>query len=816
MTTGVNRVFAWPAAVLVVTIAVLTPTHVSSQAPANAAAPAQNSPRERVIVDKYCVTCHNARLKTANLDLSAVDVAAIADNVTHRELGEKIVRKLRAGMMPPPDMPRPDAASVDFLAGSLEAQLDRAAAAQPTYTPPGPHRLNRREYANSIHDLLGLDVDPGAFLPVDDTSDGFDNIAGALNTSPALVEAYVSAAGKISRLALGHELATTQKSYLVPSDYSQTRHVEGLSFGTRGGLMVDHYFPADGIYAFNWTPVRSNAGGLHGDATGEQLELTVDGERITVWAVDKQAPRNAADLKYEIRAPIQAGAKKVELAFIGRNLPPSDDLNEYFDRAFHLPGNVGGFTFAPHVNALIITGPFEAKRPEHTPSRDKILVCRPAAAAEEAACAKKILSGLASKAFRHPVAASELDAVMAEYEEGHTGGDFETGIERGLQMILADPAFVYRTEAAPAAAPAAPRQVSATAADDSYAVSDLELASRLSFFLWSTIPDDELRTVASQGKLRSAGMLEKQVKRMIADPRSKEFVSNFAGQWLQLRNLQSAARVGDLYPNFDDNIRQAFRIESEMFFDSIVREDRNVVDLLTADYTFVDERLAKYYGIPDVFGSRFRRVQLGPELDMRRGLLGKGSMLTVTANADRTSPVRRGKWVLINVLGVIPPDPPPNVPAFKEADSSKPAPATMRDRMEQHRVNPTCATCHKMMDPIGFALEAFDAAGKYRTSEGVHKLDLTGSLVNGTKFDGPSELRQALLAFSPRFVETLTERMMTYALGRGVQYYDMPVIRQIVKDAATKDNRISALILGIVKSRTFQRNQVASALTASR
>ena len=812
MTRGVNKVFVWPAAVLAVSIAVLTPTHVSSQARTQAAAPAQNASRERQIADKYCVTCHNARLKTANLDLSAVDLTAIATGVDHRELGEKIVRKLRAGMMPPPDMPRPDAASVDFLASSLEAQLDRAAAAKPTYTAPGPHRLNRREYANSIHDLLGLDVDPGAFLPVDDTSDGFDNIAGALNTSPALVEAYVSAAGKISRLALGHELATAQKTYLVPSDYSQTRHVEGLSFGTRGGLMVEHYFPADGIYAFNWTPVRSNAGGLHGDAAGEQLELTVDGERVTMWAVDKQAPRNAADLKYEIRAPIKAGSRKVELAFVGRNLVPSDDLNEYFDRAFHLPGNVGGFTFAPHVNALIITGPFEAKRPEHTASRDKILVCRPTAAAEESACAKRILSGLASKAFRHPVAASELDAVMAEYDEGRAGGDFETGIERGLQMILADPGFVYRTEAAPAA----PRQASGAAADDSYAVSDLELASRLSFFLWSTIPDDELRTVASQGKLRSAGMLEKQVQRMLADPRSKEFVSNFAGQWLQLRNLQSAARVGELYPNFDDNIRQAFRIESEMFFDSIVREDRNVVDLLTADYTFVDERLAKYYGIPDVFGSRFRRVQLGPELDMRRGLLGKGSMLTVTANADRTSPVRRGKWVLINVLGVIPPDPPPNVPAFKEADSSKPAPATMRDRMEQHRVSPTCATCHKMMDPIGFALEAFDAAGKYRTSEGPHKLDLTGSLVNGTKFDGPSELRQALLAFSPRFVETLTERMMTYALGRGVQYYDMPVIRQIVKDAASKDNRISALILGIVKSRTFQRNQVANTLTASR
>lgn len=796
-------VVAARAAMLAVSMVLLTQTHASSQAPATARR--QNPSRERAIVDQYCVTCHNSRLKTANLDLSAIDLSAIAE---HREIGEKIVRKLRAGMMPPPDLPRPDVATRNFLAGSLEDQLDRAAAAKPTYTPPGPHRLNRREYANAIRDLLGLEVDPGAFLPVDDTSDGFDNIAAALNTSPALVEAYVSAAGKISRLALGHELAATQKSYMVPSDYSQTRHVEGLSFGTRGGLMVEHNFPADGTYAFNWTPVRSNAGGLHGDAAGEQLELTVDGERITVWAVDKQAPRNAADLKYEVRAPIRAGMRRVELAFINRNLVPSDDLNEYYDRAFHLPGNVGGFTFAPHVNALIITGPFDGKRPEHTTSRDEILICHPAAAPEETACAKRILSRIASKAFRHPVTAGELDAVMAEYEEGRKGGDFESGVERGLQMILADPAFVYRTEAAPAAAKAG--------TDDSYAVSDLELASRLSFFLWSTIPDDELRAVAAQGKLRSAGMLEKQVKRMLADPRSKEFVSNFAGQWLQLRNLQSAARVGDLFPNFDDNLRQAFRIESEMFFGSIVSEDRNVVDLLTADYTFVDERLAKYYGIPDVFGSRFRRVQLGPELDMRRGLLGKGSMLTVTANADRTSPVRRGKWVLINILGVIPPDPPPNVPAFKEVDSSKPAPATMRDRMEQHRVNPTCATCHKMMDPIGFALEAFDAGGAYRTTEGTHTLDLTGSLVDGTKFNGPSELRQALVAYSPRFVETLTERLMTYALGRGVQYYDMPVVRQIVKDAAAQDQRISSLILGIVKSRTFQRNQVPSTVTASR
>jgi hypothetical protein len=804
MSGRVNRVIVGSAAIFAGVMAALVQPHAESQTAARTLVP--DSARERAVVDQYCVTCHNARVRSGNLDLSAVDLSRIGE---HGEVGEKIVRKLRAGMMPPPDVRRPDAATVDFLAGSLEAKLDRAAAANPTLTPPGPHRLNRREYANAIHDLLALDVDPGALLPVDDTSDGFDNIASALSTSPALVEAYVSAAAKISRMALGHELATTQKSYLTASDYSQTRHIEGLAFGTRGGLMVEHYFPADGTYAFNWTPVRSNAGGLHGDAAGEQLELTVDGQRIKVWPVDKQAPRNAADLKYEVRVPVQAGLRRVELAFVGRNLIPSDDLNDYFDRAYHLPGNVGGFTFVPHVNALIVTGPFDGKRPDHTASRDRILVCRPAAAAaagEEEACAKRILSGLASRAFRHPAAAGELDAVLAEYQAGRKSGDFEDGIERGLQMILADPAFIYRTESVATA------KVGAT----SQAVSDLELASRLSFFLWSSIPDDELRTVATQGKLRSPGMLDKQVKRMLADPRSQEFVSNFAGQWLQLRNLQSATRVGDLYPNFDDNLRQAFKTEAEMFFASIVSEDRNVVDLLTADYTFLDERLASYYGIPGVYGSRFRRVALGPEFDMRRGLLGTGSMLTVTANADRTSPVRRGKWVLINILGVIPPDPPPNVPPFKESDGTKAAPASMRERMEQHRANPSCASCHKMMDPLGFALEAFDAGGAYRTSEGTHTLDLTGSLVDGTKFDGPSQLREALLHYSPRFVETLTERLLTYALGRGVQYYDMPVVRAIVKQAAPHGNRFSSLILGIVESQPFQRNQVIAGNVTAR
>jgi len=795
MNKRVRRMTVGAAAVLLLTVTARSQSGGSWQAPTVFAA--EDATRERAVLDQYCVGCHNSKLLSGGLRLDDLDIANIGD---HAEVGEKIVRKLRAGVMPPPDVKRPDKATYEFLAGSLEKRLDVAAAANPTYTPPGPHRLNRREYANAIYDLLEMEVDPGGFLPVDDTSDGFDNIASALNTSPALVESYVSAAAKISRLALGHENSPSQKVYVAPSDLSQTHHMEGMEFGTRGGLLVHHYFPVDGIYAFNWTPVRSNAGGLHGDGNGEQLELTVDGERIRIWNVATEAPRNSVDTRFEYRVPIRAGYRTVELSFIAKDLIPNDDFNNYFDRAFHLPGNVGGFSFAPHVNALIIAGPYDGRRPEHTPTRDLILVCRPVKATEEAACAKRILTGLATKAFRKPAPAASLQAVLGEYQAARQqGGDFEVGIERGLQMILSDPEFIYRTEVAPA---------STRDKSSSYALSDVELASRLSFFLWSSIPDEQLRTVASQGKLRSPGMLEKQVKRMLADPRSEEFVRNFAGQWLQLRNLQSVVRVDELFPNFDDNLRKAFRTETEMFFDSIVREDRNVVDLLTADYTFVDERLAKYYGIPGVYGSRFRRVQLGPELDYRRGLLGKASTLAVTANADRTSPVRRGKWVLINMLGVIPPDPPPGVPQFKENTGRGPAVLTMRERMEQHRVSPTCATCHKMMDPVGFALEAFDAAGAYRTTDAGRTLDLTGTLVDGTKFDGPAQLRQALLTYSPRFVETLTERLMTYALGRGVKYYDMPTVRKITATAAPGGNKFSALVLGIVESPVFQRNQV--------
>ncbi len=752
------------------------------------------------MVDKYCAGCHNDKVKSGGFSLNGLDLAQIGG---HAETGEKIVRKLRAGMMPPSGIPRPDAATYASLAGSLERQLDLAASAKPYFAPPGVHRLNRREYANSIRDLLAVEVDPATLLPVDDSSYGFDNMAGTLGSSPALVEAYVAAASKISRLAMGHELGTAQKTYLAPPDYSQNRRSEDLPFGTRGGLLVHHYFPADGEYSFDWTPVRANAGQLFGNTNGEQLEMTLDGERIHLYDVDKEVPRGggAAADHHPVRVHVKAGMRTVGVAFIAMTHVPGDDLNKHFERTT-LTQNLAGFTFSAHVNSLSITGPFDGKRPDHTASRDKILLCHPASAAEETTCAKTILSQLARQAFRRPVTERDRETLLSVYQSGRNDGDFEDGIERGLQMILSDPEFVYRTERVPAGV--APGQ--------SYAVSEVELASRLSYFLWSSAPDNELLTLASQGKLR--GAIDQQVKRMLADPRSSEFISNFGGQWLQLRNLQASSPVGDIFPDFDDNLRQAFRTETQMFFESIVREDRNVVDLLDADYTFVNERLAKHYGIPDIYGSQFRRVQLGPEFDMRRGLLGQGSILTLTSISDRTSPVERGKWVLLNVLGVIPPAPPPNVPQLAQTGSEKIT--TLRQRMEMHRSNPACATCHKMFDPIGFAMENFDAIGRYRTSDAGEKLDLSGQLVDGTKFNGSSELRQVLLRYSPMFVQTMTERMFTYALGRGVEYYDMPVVRQVVREAAAKNNRFSALVLGVVKSQAFQRNQVAADTVVAR
>jgi len=725
-----------------------------------------------------------------------MDLAHVGEQA---EAWEKVVRKLRAGMMPPQGLPRPTPAAYEALTVALENELDRNAAARPKLAAPGVHRVNRTEYADAIHNLLALDIDPAVYLPADDASYGFDNVASGLNVSPALVEGYVTAATKISRLALGHETEPARKVYHVREDYSQEDHVDGLSFGTRGGMLIRHYFPADGEYLISWIPVRTSVSGLYGgDSEDEKLEVTIDGERVKLFKLGTDVPLSTNKDKNEVRVTVKAGSRTIGLAFIATTYVPNIDLNRHYRRSILDDNIIDGFTFTPQVSSVTVAGPYNATPSTDTPSRRKIFTCGPASAAEELPCARKILSTLARQAYRRPITESDTETLLSLYQAGRNAGTFDDGIERALQLIIAHPEFVFRTEDAPANVK--PGQ--------SYRVSDLELASRLSYFLWSTGPDDELMNLAAQKKLRNPGVFEQQVRRMVSDPRSRELVKNFAGQWLQLRTLQSSTPEGVIYPDFDDNLRQAFRTETEMFFDSIVREDRSVIDLLNADYTFVNERLAAHYGIPNVYGSQFRRVKLSGDLDVRRGLLGKGSFELVTSVADRTSPVQRGKWVLTNILGVIPPDPPPGVPQLKETgNGGAPVEQTMRQRMEEHRANPACASCHRMMDPIGFALENFDGVGTWRTKQLGQKLDASGQLTDGTKINGVVDLREALVRYSPQFVRTVTEKLLTYALGRGVEYEDMPVVRAIVRDAARNDYRFSSLLMGIVKSDPFQMNR---------
>jgi hypothetical protein len=753
---------------------------------------------QRAVVDKYCVSCHNAKLKTGGLALDQVDLSKIGENP---ELGEKMVRKLRAGMMPPLAVRRPDPAAYESLTSWLENQLDHAAAAKPRYEPPGLHRVNRAEYANAVKDVLSLDVEAAEFLPVDDSSYGFDNVASSLGVSPALVEGYMSAASKISRLALGHETAPGQKKYIAAQDYSQEGHIEGLPFGTRGGMLINHYFPADGEYVISWFPVRGNTGELYGsERKDEHLEVLIDGQRVKLFDVAK-IPNGTDNDKNDTRVTVKAGMHKVGLAFLNATDVPMDDLNQHYLRSVLDTNPIPGYIFSPQVSQVIIMGPYEGARPKDTPSRRKVFVCQPAGETEEVACAKKIIANLATRAYRRPVTDGDVESLLNLYQKGRNKGGFEDGIELALQYILADPEFIFRGEADPQnVKPGQP-----------YRISDLELASRLAFFLWSSPPDAELINLASQGKLKDAKVLEQQTRRMLSDSRSHELVKNFAGQWLQLRNLPSTAPITQLFPDFDDNLRQAFRTETEMFFESILREDRSVVDLLNADYTYVNERLARHYGIPNVYGSQFRRVKLTGDLDIRRGLLGKGAIELVTSEPDRTSPVQRGKWVLMNMLGIIPPDPPPNVPPLRQSDkmaNGQPVPleVSMRERMEEHRANAVCASCHKMMDPIGFTLENFDAVGKWRVNEFGKKLDVAGQLSDGSKVDGPGGLRDGLIRYSPQFVRVVTEKLLTYALGRGAEYYDMPVVRSVVHEAAPNNYRLTSLIVGIVKSAPFQMN----------
>jgi|KBSMisStaDraftv2_1062788.scaffolds.fasta_scaffold17457_3 mono/diheme cytochrome c family protein len=774
-----------------------TPAAVSQPAPADAA-------RERQLVDQYCVTCHNARLKTAGLLLDQLDLARLGDHV---DIGEKVVRKLRAGLMPPTGARRPDPAALESLIRGLENTLDSSATLH--LPAPGLHRLNRTEYANAIRDLLALDVDATKFLPSDDSTRGFDNIAGALTMSPALMEAYLSAAGKISRLAIGEAAAPTQAVFDVPPDTAQNYHVEGLPFGTRGGMLIKYQFPADGEYSFKVKGVTGYFQAVLGGIKGEQLEVTIDGERVKLFDWDKEIANTTGNGKSTPRIPVKAGPHSVGVTFLATNDVPGSELNRPFQRTMNTPGSIPGFLFYPHVGQVWIEGPYDAKSATETPSRRKIFACRPASGSvrDEEACARTIVTRLAKHAFRRPTNAADVKALMAFYSDGRNeGGSFEDGIEAALQRVLADPEFVYRGEREPAGL--APGQ--------RYRVNDIGLASRLSFFLWSSIPDDELIDLAAQGRLSRPEVLDRQIRRMLADPKSQALIVNFTGQWLNVRALKTSEPVVNVFPDFDDNLRNAFQRETELFFDSIVHEDHSVLDLLTADYTFVNERLAKHYGLRNIYGDQFRRVTLPPELDMRRGLLGKGALLTVTSNAAHTSPVARGKWFQTTFLGVEPPQPPPGVDtslkekAVGDTTGNVKVP-TMRDIMDRHHTNPTCASCHKIFEPIGLALENFDGVGSWRTDDEGNPVDATAVMVDGTKVDGVVGLRGMLVRYSDQFVRVVTEKLLTYALGRGVDEADMPTVRSIVRGAEPSRYQFSSIVLGIVKSDAFQMNQKESA-----
>ena len=784
------------------------------QAP-QAVGPARQSPAAppaaqnfRPVLDRYCVTCHNQRVKTAGLALDTMDLSNVAPSA---EAWEKVVRKLRSGTMPPADRPRPDAATYDALASALETALDRAEAAHPDPGGPLLHRLNRAEYANAIRDLLALDVDAAALLPPDDATSGFDNIADVLGVSPALMERYLSAADQVSALAVGDPaIGPSAHTYHVRADASQSDHVDGLPLGTRGGLLVRPTLPLDGEYVIRVKLLQTNLGSIRGLEYPQQLEIAVDGARVHLVPMGGPAdfailPENATeiaeaiDARMTVRVPAKAGPRDIAITFLQKT--PAQ--GGYRTQAF-LRSNVDStdHTGVPHIESVTITGPFGATASGDTPSRRRIFVCRPGSQedsrVDETACATRIISTLARRAYRRPVTAADMTRLMALYQAGRQERSFEGGVEFALRGMLASAKFVFRAERDPSHLP--PGTV--------YRISDLELASRLSFFLWSSIPDDELLDLASQGRLADPSVLEQQVRRMLADAKSEALVTNFAGQWLYLRNLKSTAPDQHEFPDFDDNLRQAFQRETELFFGSVMREDRNVVDLLTADYTFVNERLARHYGIPRVYGSQFRRVTVADEA--RKGLLGKGSILLVTSHASRTSPVVRGKWILDNLLGTPPPPPPPNVPALDEQPNPS-RPQSVRERLEDHRANPACAGCHKLMDPLGFALENFDAVGAWRTDDAGAPIDASGQLSDGTKVDGVVTLRQAIVKHPEMFVGTLTEKLLTYALGRGLSYHDNSVVRAIVRDAAAHQYRFSSLILGVVRSAPFQLRAKTSA-----
>jgi len=755
---------------------------------------------DRGVVDKYCVTCHNQRLKTSGL---ALDTAELSDVAAHPEVWEKVIRKVGAGMMPPAGVPRPDDAAKRALISRLEGVLDNAAKARPNPGRPLVHRLNRAEYANAIRDLLAVELDVSSMLPPDDSSGGFDNNADVLGLSPVLLESYLTAAERITALAIGDPKAPPMgELFRVRQDESQDRHIEGLPLGTVGGILIPTTLPLDGEYQFQVRLFRTNLGTMRGLEYAHQLEISVNGERvhlasfggdneITASSDNPTITGDDVDGRFTVRVPLKAGPAQIGVAFVEKTHALNTRRLQSYVRSSSDTIDFSGY---PHIDEIILTGPFKVTGVGDTPSRRRIFVCQPKAASEEDGCARKILATLARRAYRGDVSKEDLQTLQDFYQRGRQDGSFDTGIDLALRRMLSSPKFLVRVERDPASLPAG----------SAYRLSDLEIASRLSFFLWSSIPDDTLLDVASKGGLKTPAGIDQQVRRMLADPKSQAFVDNFVGQWLQLRNLKTKQPNSHEFPDFDDNLRTALGTEAEMFFASIMREDRSVVDLMTADYTFLNERLARHYGIPNVYGTHFRRVTLKD--DTRRGLLGKGAVLMVTSHPHRTSPVLRGKWVLENILGSPPPPPPDVVPPFdEEAGAAKPK--SVRERMEQHRRNPACASCHRMIDPAGLALENFDAIGGWRTRDGGTRgapVDASGQLIDGTQINGVVELRAALLREPEIFVRTMTEKLMTYALGRGLTATDMPAVRTVVRDSARDQYRFSSVILEIVRSVPFQ------------
>ena len=766
------------------------PPRVTAQALASGGALASASSARRSI-DRYCLTCHDERLETAGLRLDLIDVANVTESA---EVLEKVVRKLRTGTMPPANMPQPSAEARSAMVSWLETSLDDAAAAVPN---PGRtetlRRLNRTEYQNSIRDLLSLNIDAASLLPPDESGYGFDNV-NVGDLPPALLDRYISAAQKISRLAVGSTRTSLQSDIIrVPPDLTQEEHVAGLPIGTRGGVSVSYTFAQDGEYDIQIRLARNRTGNVGGlrDVEVQPLELLLDREIVeTFLVVRPNGPdHSVVDEYFKIRVPVTAGPHDVGVTFPKQSSALLETARQPLQSHFN---EIRHPRLTPAIYQVSITGPYSPQGVDDTPSRRQIFVCRPTEPNEEQACAKEILSTLMRRAYRRPVSDTDVEGPMAFYREGRSEGDFDAGIGKALSAVLMNPEFLFRVEL----------DADGVASGDAYHISDIELASRLSFFLWSSLPDDELLDAAVRGELSRPDELERQARRMLADVRSYNLATNFAGQWLLLRNLEAFSPNPRLYPDFDDNLRQAFREETERFVDSVLREDRSVLDLLRADYTFLNERLAKHYGIAGIYGSRFRRVSLSDD-SQRGGLLRHGSILAITSYATRTSPVRRGKWVLDNVYGAPPPPPLPNVPTLDETSVSAALP--MRERLSAHRTNPVCASCHRTIDPVGFALENFDAVGRWRDHEGDNgPIDVSGGLPGVGEFDGVAGLEGGLLSRPELFAGTVTEKLLTFALGRGVEYYDAPAVRKIVRDAEADGYRLSSLILGIVKSIPFQ------------